>query len=144
MRGLVQRVARASVDVVGEGGAIERVGEIGAPDRHVPDDGIPFDAELTLDDVGGAWHVRDGNRSIDVFDWADVRLSVLWKAYCFASASEAQAFDDHTDDLTPEQVTDIFVGDLRDRGVSFDVPDDPATDLGWKQTLVDTYPPDAA
>ncbi len=117
-----------------------RVGAVGRPDEYVPDDGIPFDAELVLGG-DGRWHVRHDGATLSTYDPSDVRLSVLWKAYCFRSADEAVAYDDHTDDLTPELVFEIFAADLRSSGIAFDVPDDPHRDLGWKATLIEAYPP---
>ena len=121
-----------------------RVGPVGRKSDHVPDDGVPFDAELVLAEGGRSWRVQDGTDTISTHDWADVRLSVLWKAYCFRTANEAAAYDDHTDDLTPERVTQIFADDLHQRGVAFELPEDPHTDLAWKTLLLDAYPAVAA
>lgn len=120
-----------------------RVGPVGSPDAYVPDDGIPYDAELVHGD-DGRWRVVHEGATLASYAAGDVRLSVLWKAYCFRSAAEAAAYDDHSDDLTPQQVFDLFAADLRARGLAVPAVDDPHTDLAWKDTLIEAYPPGAA
>lgn len=116
-----------------------RVGEIGRPEAFVPDDGIPYDAELAL--VGTeTWEVRHEGATLLSYPWDEVRLSLLWKAYCFRSAEEAAAFDRQSDDLTPDLVTRLFCDDLIARGVAFRHPDDPFNDAAWKTLLEGTYP----
>lgn len=114
-----------------------RVGPLGRPDRYVAAGSVPYDAEL-VHDVGG-WEVRDGDRVLGRYDEREVRLSVLWKAYCFRTDDEADAFDDRSDDLTPQLVQDIFLDDLRERGVEAR----PSDELAWKATLLAAYPPRA-
>ena len=116
-----------------------RVGPIGRTEQQVPDDGIPFDAELALTDDRG-WEVRVDGTPLSSHSYEDVRLSVLWKAYCFTDAAEAAAYDDRSHDLTPELVTEIFCGDLAERGTPFERPDDIFGDAAWKHTLERAYP----
>ena len=60
-------------------------------------------------------------------------------------AGEAAAFDDHSDDLTPNLVTDLFCDDLAARGVAVKRPEEPFSDPAWKSLLEQTYPaPDLA
>ena len=113
---------------------------MGAPTDHVPGDGIPFAAELVLTD-DHRWEVRAAGETLLGYEFADVRLSVLWKAYCFATEEEAAAYDDHTDDLTPELVTELFRADLTARGIAFDEPGDLWSDVAWRRTLQTAYPP---
>ena len=119
-----------------------RVGEIGRPADFVPDDGVPYDAVLALvDDV--MWEVRQGGETLRSYAWDDVRLSLLWKAYCFRTPEEEAAFDNHSNDLTPDLVTDLFCEDLSVRGIAFSRPDDPFNDLSWKRMLERIYAPPA-
>ena len=115
-----------------------RVGEIGRPEDFVPDDGIPYDAVLALVD-DATWEVRHKGKMLRSYAWDDVRLSLLWKAYCFRSEEEAAAFDNHSHDLTPQLVIDLFCEDLRARGVAFEKPDDPFNDVKWKALLERIY-----
>jgi hypothetical protein len=120
-----------------------RVGPVGGPSDHVPGDGIPFAAELVLTD-DRRWEVREAGAVLAAYDVADVRLSVLWKAYCFATEAEAAAYDDHSHDLTPELVTELFRDDLTSKGIAFAEPGDLWTDVAWRRTLQSAYPPSAA
>lgn len=116
-----------------------RVGPTGPVEQHVPADGVPFGAELVLiDDT--RWEVREGEDVLADYGYSDVRLSVLWKAYCFSSQAEADAYDDHSHDLTPTMVTEIFAADLTARGLDVPPPGDLSSDLVWKQALLAAYP----
>jgi hypothetical protein len=46
---------------------------------------------------------------------------------------------DHGDDLTAERVVDIFLKDLKARGVAVQTPSDPMRDPGFIQTLTQHY-----
>lgn len=116
-----------------------RVGATGRPEDFVTEDAIPYDAELALVDKT-TWAVRHQGETLLSYEWDAVRLSLLWKAYCFRSHDEAAAFDDHSDELTPSLVTDLFCEDLRARGIAFERPDDPIADLAWKAVLERAYP----
>jgi hypothetical protein len=72
------------------------------------------------------WSVRRDGRTRAVYNWDDLRLSISWKAWCFADAAEVRMNDDHSDDLTLDQILDTFVDDLRRRGVISSRADDDA------------------
>jgi len=117
-----------------------RVGAVGRAEDFVAEDAIPFHARLALvDDTH--WEVQEEGRTLKRFNYADVRLSVLWKAWCFKTEAEAANYDDKTHDLTPEMVTELFCQDLDARGISFLTPGDIFTDVAWKETLLKAYPP---
>ncbi|HXQ20514.1 MAG TPA: hypothetical protein VN812_02485 [Candidatus Acidoferrales bacterium] len=75
-------------------------------------------------DDDGRWSIRHGSQVRAAYNWDDLRLSVSWKAWCFADEAELHLNDDHSDDLTLEQILDTFVGDLRQRGKIGSRPDD--------------------
>ena len=116
-----------------------RVGPIGHVGDHVADDAIPYNATLNLtgDDH---WQVREDGNILKSYDYAAVRLSVLWKAHCFRTEAEAVGYDDKSHDLTPAMVTDIFCQDLQARNIPFSPPGDIFSDVTWKQTLEAAYP----
>ena len=58
----------------------------------------------------------EGHELADV-DPNEMRFSVSWKAYCFADATERDAWRSHADDLSLEFILDTVDSDLRDRGV---------------------------
>jgi hypothetical protein len=75
-------------------------------------------------DADGRWSIRRDGQLRAAYNWDDLRLSVSWKAWCFADEHELRINDDHSDDLRFEQILDTFVGDLRQRGKISSRPDD--------------------
>jgi hypothetical protein len=109
------------------------VERVGGPDAGPP----PLVPGMTLHSVPGeAWEVRDGDRRVARYEAGDVRVSVQWKAHCFADEAARQAFISHADDLTVDQVLQTLVSDLRARGlVGSELPGDTALAL----LLMNTY-----
>jgi len=91
----------------------------------------------TLDVAGaGVWavHTADGEE-LARYRWDDLRFSVSWKAYCFRDEGERDAWRDHADDLTYDDVVDRLVADLcARRGIE---PPERNRDLGL--ALMDEY-----
>lgn len=81
------------------------------------------------------WSVRRDGDVRAVYDWDDLRLSISWKAWCFADEDEMRLNDTHTDDLTLERILDTFVADLRARGTITSRPDDDVL----AHTILDEY-----
>jgi hypothetical protein len=75
-------------------------------------------------DGDGRWSVRAGDEVRAVYDWQDLRLSISWKAWCFADADEARVNDEHSDDLALPFILDTLVEDLQRRGRIASRPDD--------------------
>lgn len=107
---------------------------------HVPPEELPrLRPGMTLEHAQGSeWVVRaaDGGE-VARYDWAELRFSVSWKAYCFADERERDAWRMHTDDLTIDDVVGRLVADLATRGrvPGPDVPRD--RELGL--VLIDEY-----
>lgn len=120
-----------------------RVGATGTPAEYWAEDSVPYGALLHLTDDRRFWVLRDGDRELARLPYAKVRLSVLWKAYCFETQAMADSYDEHSYDLTPERVVDLFCADLKRRGIAVTEPSDFATDLSWKELLTSTYRPPA-
>ncbi len=70
------------------------------------------------------WTVRRDGDVRARYHWNDLRLSISWKAWCFADEDELRINDDHSDDLTMDQILSTLVGDLRTRGKITGRPDD--------------------
>ena len=63
----------------------------------------------------------DGERLM-THEFDGMRMSVSWKAQCFATEEDRQKYKDHSDDLTKDMVFEALTADLRARGI--DVPED--------------------
>jgi len=95
---------------------------VGEPDVELPDlqPGIRL-----LHDGGARWRVERDGREIARYDWDDIRLSISWKAYCFADEAERRMVEEHTDDLTHARIMAMLVEDLRRRGrIRDEIPPD--------------------
>ena len=68
------------------------------------------------------------------YDWSELRLSVSWKAYCFASDAERDIWRGHADDLSLDTILETLRADVSARR-GIDVPRN--ADLGL--TLIDEY-----
>lgn len=75
-------------------------------------------------DPDGRWSVRAGDEVRARYAWDELRLSISWKAWCFADEEEARINDEHTDDLDLATILDTFVADLKKRGRIVARPDD--------------------
>lgn len=114
-----------------------RVCKVGTPDRYVADNSVPYGSELRLDD--NRWLVEDEGQTIASFERGAVRVSVLWKAFCFADQDQATAFTAGSDNLTPAKIVELFQNDLLRRGISVEPPSDLEGTCPWAQTIRDTY-----
>lgn len=102
--------------------------------------------KMTLDSqlvhVGGdAWSVIDGDRgeTLAELDYDALRISISWKARIFEDELEERRYLEHEDDITIDSVFERFYSDLWDRGIYFDVPDDPEHDPKFVETLASAY-----
>ncbi|MCA9661414.1 MAG: hypothetical protein KC486_23950 [Myxococcales bacterium] len=111
---------------------VERVGGSDAPAPPI----TPGMTLRALDD--DTWEVRSGERRVTTYRWGELRLSIQWKAHCFADEAARARFVDHTDDLSLEAVVDRLVEDLRERGaLAGERPDDTALAILMIETYID-------
>jgi hypothetical protein len=111
------------VDAVGSGAV--------APALH------PGSTLVALDDAGSTWALRDeAGVSGDRYSWADLRLSVSWKGYCFADEAERSTWRDHSDDLDYDAVMTTLIEDLRSQGL---VGSEVARDADLGRLMVEHY-----
>jgi hypothetical protein len=85
------------------------------------------------------WEITDGTSVIGTLPNDQVRISLLWRAVTFPDEREAQAYDEHEDDLDVETAVSGFCGDLTERGINFSPPQDPFDDQAWSALLTQTY-----
>ncbi len=109
---------------------VDRVVEV---DRPIPQ----FLPTMRLHPVGDEqWVVRDGEDEVCRYRWDDMRFSISWKAYCFRSEVERDAWHSGSDDLTIERVLDTLCADLRERGR---IQDERPPNRELAEILVDEY-----
>lgn len=113
-----------------------RVGQMGSPDSYL-EHGISSEALLYRKSAG--WEIRLGEEPLREFGDHEIRISILWKAFCFKNQAAADAYHDTAFDLTPEMVVDIFNADMKKRGVDCTDPVDISSDHKWMATILDNY-----
>jgi len=62
------------------------------------------------------WRVKTEDGELAAWDFDEIRLSISWKAYCFADQAERQAWADGSDDIDLDTILDTLLDDLRSRG----------------------------
>lgn len=67
-------------------------------------------------DGGERWLVRDDGNVVAGYATGELRLSVSWKAYCFADEAQREAWRSHGDDLALPTILGRLEDDLRRRG----------------------------
>lgn len=113
---------------------------VGRQDRWIAPRTIGGDSKLHLTPEG-RWQIRDDKRLFYTFNEASLRFFVIWKALVFKTAADAEAYDNHTDDLALDQVWDMFAEDFASRGEKLDIPADPLKDRLFREKLLTAYPP---
>ena len=58
---------------------------------------------------GDRWVLRGADDAVLAdYDWSELRLSVSWKAYCFAGEAERDTWHTHADDLTLDVILETL------------------------------------
>lgn len=134
----VSEPPKENVALVGDNDTMfHGIGDVGRSDQYLEIGTITPISRLVTTDRG--WAIVDGEEVRADYKEDDIRVSVVWKALCFADERAAAAFDDRTEDIALEAVVDIFSADLRKRGLDVASPEHPLTDLAWYRTLLRTY-----
>lgn len=111
----------------------------GPMDQRMPD-GLAFQSLWSADpDTADGWQITTDGKVIERVTPAETRLMVHWTAQIFKDKAERDLVFSHADDLTHDQVFDMFVADMRARGVTFAMPGDPLTDRDFIRLLTSTY-----
>ena len=111
------------------------VERVGGPDAPAP----PITPGMTLRAIDDdTWEVRSGELPVTTYRWGELRLSIQWKAHCFADEAARERFVGHTDDLRLETAIERLARDLRERGALTGArPDDTALAILMIETYVD-------
>ncbi len=66
---------------------------------------------------GEGWELRSAGGAQANYQWRDIRYSISWKGYCFTNEAGCRTWQEHSDDISLEQILDIFEHDLQARGL---------------------------
>ena len=113
----------------------------GPMDKRMPD-GLAFESLWSADpDISDGWQITTGDRVIERVTAEETRLMLHWTANIYQDLAEMKLVFDHRDDLTHDQVFEMFMADLRKRGVAFAIPTDPLSDRDFIRVMTKTYDP---
>jgi hypothetical protein len=112
------------------------VAPLGGPGARMPE-GLTRESSLVRSDHG--WDVIDDGAVTTHFDDSQVRYTVSWKADVFRDEAEAASVDGGAVRLDLDTVVDMFLADLRGRGLAPEHPRDPLYDRDWVSLLGSTY-----
>lgn len=116
-----------------------RAEENGPLDMRKPK-GLAFQSLIGPDPaVADGWQITTDGAVIQRIPAEEMRFLVHWSAEVYEDLAELKMVMDQSDDLTHQQVFDIFAADLKARGVSFKIPADPLQDRDWVKLLAQTY-----
>jgi len=103
-------------------------------------EGLAFNSQMSGDpeDPTG-WQITTDGKVIQRVPEEEFRLLLHWGADIFMDYADLKVTLDHSDDITHEQVLDIFIQDLRARGEQFEMPTDPMRDTKFIELLTRTY-----
>ena len=115
-------------------------GESNGPVELQHPQGLAFESVFGADPQSDdGWQISTGDKVIQRLPASEVRFLVHWSAEVYGDMDEMKAVMDHTDDLSHEKIVDIFMADLKARGVSFVTPSDPLHDPAFIRVLGATY-----
>jgi len=115
-------------------------GEANGPEDMRFPAGLAFNSLFQADpNRADDWQITTGDRLVQNIPAGETRFLVHWSAEIYMDIDELKVVMDGTDDLTHERVFDIFVTDLRSRGITFPIPSDPLTDVSFIRLLNQTY-----
>lgn len=115
-------------------------GEANGPVAQRRPAGLNFNTTFTGDPSNrNNWHLLNGDQVIAEHTTDELRFLVHWSGEVFEDFAELKKNMEGTHDLTHDQVFETFIKDLRQRGVSFEVPSDPLHDPAFIRTLMAAY-----
>lgn len=103
--------------------------------------GLAINSVMGADPESDAWRITTDGEIIQTIPAEEFRFLIHWGADIFMDYQELKVALDQSDDITHEQVFDIFIADLRARGETFPMPSDPLTDTDFITLLTRVYDP---
>jgi hypothetical protein len=104
-------------------------------------EGLAINSTFSADPQSDGWQIITDGKVIQQVPADEMRLLLHWGADIYMNLDEMTVALDHTDDLTHERIFDIFISELRARGVSFTMPSDPLQDPEFIQLLTKEFDP---
>lgn len=102
--------------------------------------GLAFESMFSADPASGSdWQITTDGKVIQQLPADEVRFLVHWSSEVYSDLDEMKKVMDHTDDLTHDKVFDLFMDDMKARGVEFDTPANPLRDEAFIRKLTATY-----
>jgi len=115
-------------------------GEANGPVEMRHPQGLAFNTLFGADpEVADGWQLTTDGYVIQRLPADETRFLVHWGAEVYRDYAELKKVMDHNDDLSHDKVFEIFVKDLRERGVPFEMPSDPLHDRDFVRVLSATY-----
>ena len=115
-------------------------GESNGPEDMRFPRGLAFNSLFGADPASsGDWQITTDGRAIQTVPPEETRFLVHWGAEIYMDMDELKVVMDGTDDLSHERVFDMFIADLRARGLTFPMPTDPMADVAFIRLLTKTY-----
>ena len=111
------------------------------PEHMRRPEGLAIDSVIAADPSSSDWQIKTDGKVIQQLPADEVRFLVHWGADIFMDLDEMSLVLDHSDDLSHERVFDIFLSELRARGVPFKMPTDPLHDGEFIQLLTAHFDP---
>lgn len=103
------------------------------PENMRKPEGLAIDSMIEAGLNSDGWQIKTGDKVIQYLPANELRLLFHWGADIYMDLNEMTVALDHSDDLTHEQVFDIFLSDLKSRGISCKTPTDPLHDQEFIQ-----------
>lgn len=113
---------------------------LGRPEHRQPLAGLDFDSVLdAIDGSGEHWQIRNGPQVLAKYPKQSLRILFHWDFEAFDSLEQMRLFEDPKQQLSVEQMFEIFQSDLNGKGVELSPPTDPLQDENFKKLITENY-----
>ena len=112
----------------------------GPEDMRRPD-GMAINSVIGADPNSDGWQITTDGKVIQQLPADEIRMLFHWGADIYMDLDEMTVALDHSDDLTHERIFDVYLSELRARGVPFKMPTDPLHDPEFIQLLTNVFDP---
>ncbi|HWT13725.1 MAG TPA: hypothetical protein VN231_13305 [Allosphingosinicella sp.] len=90
-------------------------------------------------DSADGWRITTDGAIVKRLPESEMRFMIHWSAEVFMDRADLARALEHKDDLTHQKVFDIFLADLRARGIAARMPADPLGDRDFIALLTQSY-----